>query len=120
MYPSISDLLADLFGVHIPLPIQTFGFFVAIAFLLAAYLLQRELKRKEHEGLLHSKQTKILRGAPPSAMEIFFGALVSFLLGYKLFLIVARYSDFVNDPAQFIFSKDGNFLGGILLAAAYG
>ena len=119
MYPAISDLINDLFGLNIPLPIQTFGFFVAISFLLAAYFLQAELKRKERDGLLHSKQTKILRGAPPSAMEILFGALVSFILGYKLFLIVSKYSDFVNDPAQFIFSKKGNFWGGILTAAVY-
>ena len=48
MYPSISDLLRDLFGINLPLPVKTFGFFVAISFLLAAYFLQKELKRKEH------------------------------------------------------------------------
>ncbi|MBK5286022.1 MAG: prolipoprotein diacylglyceryl transferase [Bacteroidia bacterium] len=119
MYPSISDLLADLFGLHIPLPIQTFGFFVAIAFLLAAYFLQQELKRKEWLGLLQSRQTKVLQGAAPSTSEIVFGTIVSFLLGYKLVLIIFRYYDFVNDPAQFIFSTSGFFWGGILAGALY-
>jgi len=47
MYPSISDLLKDLFGIHIALPVQTFGFFVALAFFVSAYFLSRELKRRE-------------------------------------------------------------------------
>ena len=54
MYPTISHLIYDLFGVNIPLPIQTFGFWVAIAFLSASYIISIELKRKESEGLLSS------------------------------------------------------------------
>ena len=47
MYPTISYLIEDLFGVFIPLPIQTFGFFVAIAFLLASWTISLELKKKK-------------------------------------------------------------------------
>ena len=47
MYPTISHLIFDLSGFQIPLPIQTFGFFVALAFLIASWLLSLELKRKE-------------------------------------------------------------------------
>ena len=47
MYPTISDFLLDFFGVNLPLPIQTFGFMLAISFLLAATTLKRELMRKE-------------------------------------------------------------------------
>ena len=54
MYPTIPHLIEDLTGYWIPLPIQTFGFFVALAFLLAAYALKRELRRKEKHGLIHS------------------------------------------------------------------
>ena len=50
MYPTISHLLFDLFNVKIPLPIQTFGFWVAMSFIVAAWLLSKELKRKEEEG----------------------------------------------------------------------
>ena len=41
MYPTISHLLFDLFAVNIPLPIQTFGFWVAIAFLAASYVITK-------------------------------------------------------------------------------
>ena len=62
MYPNISYLLNDLFGINIPLPIQTFGFFVAIAFLLSSWTLSIELKRKEDEGLLSATKRKKIIG----------------------------------------------------------
>ena len=52
MYPTISDLLKGIFGINIPLPIQSFGFMLAISFLCAAYTLQLELKRKEKDEAL--------------------------------------------------------------------
>ena len=33
MYPRLSDLINDIFGTGIILPVQTYGFFVALAFL---------------------------------------------------------------------------------------
>ena len=56
MYPTISHLIYDIFGINIPLPIQTFGFWVAIAFLLAAWTISLELKRKE--GIYSKKLDK--------------------------------------------------------------
>ncbi len=58
MYPTISDLIFDLTGLNIPLPIQSFGFLLAISFICAAYTLSLELKRKEKLGIfkpLHNK-----------------------------------------------------------------
>ncbi len=52
MYPTLSDLTKDIFGFGIPLPIKMFGLFVAIAFLVAMYLLKKELKRRENAGWL--------------------------------------------------------------------
>lgn len=52
MYPTLHDLIKDLTGLSIPLPINSFGFFVAVAFLLGAYVLQLEMKRKERENIL--------------------------------------------------------------------
>ena len=46
MYPTLSDLLFDLFGVNIPLPIQSFGFFVAIAFIACYQVLTLEMNGK--------------------------------------------------------------------------
>ena len=51
MYPTISHLIYDLFGVHIPLPLQTFGFWVAMAFISAAGIITIELKEKNQKDL---------------------------------------------------------------------
>jgi phosphatidylglycerol---prolipoprotein diacylglyceryl transferase len=120
MYPTISDLLRDLFGINLPLPIQTFGFFVAISFLLAAYFLQKELKRKEQQGLLQPVQKKILTGVPPKISDIIVGSIIAFFFGYKVVEIFINYLDFVDDPAAMIFSREGNFFGGLVGGILYG
>jgi phosphatidylglycerol:prolipoprotein diacylglycerol transferase len=118
VYPTISDLLQDLFGINIPLPIQSFGFFVAISFLLAAYTLSLELKRKENQGLLKPTTRKVLVGAPATKQEILFNAIIGFLVGYKLLFFLANYSELVDNPQKALLSKDGSIIGGIILAAA--
>ncbi len=114
MYPTISDLLRDLFGINIPLPIQTFGFFVALAFLGAAWTLVLELKRKENDGLLHPIKIKVETGKPAGIMDFATSAVIGFLIGFKLLLIILDYSGFVDDPQGFILSGMGNFVGGLL------
>ena len=72
MYPTISHLIYDLFGINIPLPIQTFGFWVAIAFLFASWIISLELKRKESEGLLFPIKTKIIFVVTTSPQTLLF------------------------------------------------
>ena len=119
MFPTISDLLHELLGVNIPLPVQTFGFFVAISFLGSAYLLAMELKRKEKEGLLFPLDKKVLVGKPISITEIISNGLTGFLLGFKLIYAFTNYASFVDDPQGFILSLEGNWIGGILTAGVF-
>ena len=58
MYPTLSHLIKALTGIWIPLPFATFGLFVAFSFLICAFFLKRELKRKEKEGQLFSFSDK--------------------------------------------------------------
>ena len=117
MYPTISDALLDLFGINIPLPLPSFGFFVAISFLLAAYLFTLELKRKEENGLLKSTIKPVVIGAPASMQDLFLNGLFGFVIGFKLPILVLEYSQFVQNPPSYILSTKGIFIGGIIGAA---
>ena len=116
MYPTISHLIYDLFGVNIPLPIQTFGFWVAISFLAAAWVITLELKRKESEGFLSAVKVKEIIGKKLSAQEIISSVLVGFGIGFKGVEALFHYSDLVANPQDFILSTRGNLLGGLLIA----
>ena len=117
MYPTISHLLFDLFGINIPLPIQTFGFWVAIAFLAASYVITKELKRKEKEGHLSVSIIKETIGKSLSIYEIFSSLITGFFIGFKVIEAIFHYTDLVANPQDFILSIRGNLIGGIVIAA---
>ena len=120
MYPTLTDFFRDVFGVNIPLPIQSYGFFVALAFLTGIFFLARELKRKEKEGLLTAITKRVKIGEPAKLSAILLAALGGFIIGFKLLEAVFHYSDFVDNPQDFILSARGNFLGGVIGAALSG
>ena len=106
-------------GIHLPLPIQTFGFFVAISFMAAAYTVSKELKRKSSEGLIPEKTKKVVVGKPASSWDYLMNILIGFLLGFKLIFLLTNYLDFVADPQGSILSTKGNAFGGILGAILF-
>jgi len=119
MYPNLYYVFKDWFGVEWQglSFLNTFGLFVAIAFMVAAIVLSAELKRKEKLGLLLPREELITVGQPASLMDLFLNGVTGFIFGYKLFGL------FLNKPAEvaapdYIFSTQGNLLGGLLTAAA--
>ena len=116
MYPTISHLIYDLFGINIPLPIQTFGFFVALAFLAAAYTLSLELKRKESQGFLFSVKVKEILGKSLNTFDVLNSLILGFVIGFKSVEAVFNYSDLVANPQEFILSTRGSIEGGIIIA----
>ena len=116
MYPTISYLLEDLLGINIPLPIQTFGFFVALSFIAGAYFISKEFKRKEKEGLVSKIKQKKLIGEGVTIKDWFNSIIGGFLIGFKLVEAILDYDSLVQNPQEFILSTKGSIIGGIILA----
>ncbi|HRE51464.1 MAG TPA: prolipoprotein diacylglyceryl transferase [Flavitalea sp.] len=122
MYPNLYYAIKDLFGIE-PWSgfqfVNSFGFFVALAFLAAAYVLNRELTHKERAGLMQSEDTKVVVGKPAGFNELALNFLLGFLLGYKIvgLFLVGRTA--IADPQEFIFSGEGHWPAGILIGALF-
>ena len=118
MYPNLYYVFKDWFGVEWQALsfLNTFGLFVALAFVAAAVVLTAELKRKEKAGLLLPREEMITVGDPASMMELFLNGLTGFIFGYKLLGLFIDKAPEVN-AQDYIFSSQGSVFGGILVAA---
>jgi len=119
MFPTLSDLIAFLFNIHIPLPIQTFGFFVALSFLFTYLAFSSEFKRKEAQGLIHSFKRQVIIGGQASVVELIVNFLLGFVLGFKIIGALLNYAAFTSDPKGFILSIRGNLYAGLIIGAGW-
>lgn len=121
MYPNLYFAFKDLFGIDWP-PLRfvnSFGFFVAISFILAAVFLTMELRRKSKEGLLFPTEMQMMVGKPASIGELLLNFLLGFLLGYKILALFIMDSSATEDPQAFIFSSIGSWPAGIILGLLF-
>ena len=117
MYPNLYYAFRDLFGVKWESLrfINSFGFFVAISFILAAVILSAELKRKSRQGLLQPTEVEVMVGKPASFLDLFLNFLLGFVLGYKILALFIMNKSVTDDPQAFIFSDRGSWPAGIIL-----
>jgi prolipoprotein diacylglyceryltransferase len=118
MYATISDLLRDLFGINIPLPIQTFGFMMALSFVAAYLVMTSELKRKEANGLLKPFKVKKKINEKVTLVDYVTAVTIGAFIGFKFLEMVLDYDALVENPQKFILSAKGSWFGA-LLGGAY-
>ena len=119
MYPNLYFAIKDWFGWEINAfkIFYTFGIFVAIAFIISAWVLTLELKRKEKLGLLTPRLETITTGEAVTLLELVINGFIGFLFGYKLIgAFIASRQEGV-DLQEYIFSSEGSWMGGLIIGA---
>ena len=137
MYPYLSDIFKDLFGLDLPFNIYSFGAMVALGALTAGWLLGKELDRYYKEGRIggvnipidkkkqgsskkqRRKKEKTTQLVSPSHIvwTVTMIALASGFIGAKLFHALENLDEFLAAPAQMLFSSGGfTFYGGLIVA----
>lgn len=117
MFPDLSYFFHKVFGTEPDnwLSIfKTFGLFLVIAILFAAWLLYLELKRKAAEGKFTPQKKNYIIGGPPQTWDLISNGIFGFILGFKGAYAAMNFAEFQADPAAVAFSAKGNWLFGII------
>ncbi|MGV9011318.1 MAG: prolipoprotein diacylglyceryl transferase [Flavobacteriales bacterium] len=121
MYPTLYHAFLDLTGLDWPVLkfLNSFGFFVALAFMGAYWTLVLELKRKEGLGLIKPSVRKVMVGEGAKPGELIMQGIVGFVVGWKGLYILLNTAEVTADPPAFLLSGTGNIIGGIAVAAFF-
>lgn len=117
MYPTIYHALLDLTGLDLPFLkfLNSFGFFVALAFVFASWTLGLELRRKEGLGLLQPVTRKLTIGLAATPSELIWSGLLGFIVGWKGFYLISHFAEATADPQGFLLSGKGSLVGGVVV-----
>jgi len=121
-YPFLSDVVRDWTGYDVPLPLATFGLFVALGALVAGACFHSELSR------LYAARK--IRGAwvggaevPPQQVvsDFMVVVMIAGVVGARLFHILEHTDQFMADPMSMIFTRSGlSIFGGLIVGTIAG
>jgi phosphatidylglycerol---prolipoprotein diacylglyceryl transferase len=117
VFPTLYHFLKDTLGLEIPFLeiVNTFGLFVAFAIGAAYWAMQTEFSRRASLGHFKTSITEVKVGEPEPLADYITNALFAFVFGFKIIYLVQQSGEgFV--PQEHIFTAEGNFMVGVLLA----
>lgn len=116
-YANLYWMFKDLFGIEIKYLVfaQTFGVFVALAFLTAATFLYYELKRREKLGWMKPYEYEAMVGEPAKPLELLLNFVLGFIIGLKLIGLAVDSKAALENPQVWMLSSKGSIIGGLVL-----
>jgi phosphatidylglycerol---prolipoprotein diacylglyceryl transferase len=120
-YATVWDFINASFGSQIAsVPPNTYGFFMAIAFMAGIFIARRELARKTALGIFDKATKQVTIGKGIDWQEIPMYAVFGFIVGLKLVGFLLEKELFIRDAQAYILSTQGSILGGIIGALLVG
>lgn len=123
MYPTLYHAFHDLLGVDLQILklLNTFGFFVALAFLGAARVLSVELRRRHALGFIPSTRRRYEPPRPTTLGDVAFSGFMAFVLGYKILGIALGEHGLQGgaDTQRYLLSTQGHLWAGLVCAAVW-
>ena len=124
MYPDLSYIFHDLFGTNVDnwtSIFKTFGLFLALTFLVATFILSKEIRRMESLNLIGKlrlpKASPTESGTQTMIKDMVVNGLIVGFAVFKVPYIMANFAGFKQNPAGIIFSGGGNLVYGLIAAA---
>lgn len=120
-YATIWDFVNHHFGTNITsMPPNTYGFMMAMAFIVGIYLARNELARKTKLGIFPKAGKEIIVGQGINFTDVVLHGLLGFFLGLKLVGALQNFSTISQNVQEYILSLQGSMSGGLLFAFLFG
>lgn len=119
MFPDFQYLIEYFTGLNIPALsiLKTFGFFVALGFIIGALIIKNELRRFAQMQIFQPINTTQTINKPITTQDYVINGLIGFILGFKIIGLLTAGTTASNDPMNYILSTQGHLLGGLAVAA---